>query len=428
MTILLVTLGSRGDVQPFCLLGRELARRGHDVRLVTTPDFRGLAAEYDVPFEPISDSSLKSIFQEADAASLFDQHASRMASLGFLWNLARVGRRAVVEMALRTRRLIDGADLVVFTGWTTFAGEFAREGGVPSCRVSLQPLLPSRRMPASLLASRDLGPLGNRLTYTALRLPTLLLAGAFAQVRSRTGGGRRLTAGANWLTLGLRDAPQLLAFSAALAPDPGDWPVPTVRTGFWFDDPPAGAALPPDLAAFLAAGPPPIYVGFGSMQLRAERVAALVLAALRLWGGRAVLSKNGGLRLPEHLPPNLFATGAVPHDLLLPRVSAVVHHGGAGTTAAVVRHGLPSVLLPVVGDQLFWGRKVSEAGACDPPVALGRVTPEELARRIARACELPGLREAARKLSAAVAAEPGLRAAADFLETLPERRRDPAAC
>jgi len=425
--ILFVTLGSRGDVQPFFLLARELKARGISVTIVANSDYRDLAASFGHNLVHASPTPLGDVFQTEGLRHLFDQYVrNRSRKLSQVLELKRALQNHFTGVMLNCLQQIRTADLVVYNPFAFFVGELARELAVPSIRVSSQPLLPSRNIPLSVFGGRELGAVGNRLSYEVLRVATAIaLRSVFRDFRRASGLGRALHAFANPLTLAMRSSHQLLAFSPALSPDPGDWPVPVTRTGFWFDEPRPGETLPSPLSSFLESGPPPLYVGFGSMVQGAARNTELILQALAIWGGRAILARGaGGLKPPEALPPNLFTVGAASHALLLPRCVAIVHHGGSGTTGAALRAGLPAVICPVLGDQLYWGRRTATVGAAEQPVALGRVTPEELAARIGRATGEERFRAAAGRMSGLLAREPGIAAAADFTVRLAMASRE----
>lgn len=421
----LVTFGTRGDVLPFCVLGRALQERGHAVRLVTASDYhksvRGLGLE---PVE--TGEGFEEILKDPRFEPLFRNYfAAGLSALPLLERLRRALQdrlTALIETSLAEMR---EADVVVFNPFAFFAGPLARELGIPAVRVMCQPLLPTRTMSASLFGGVDRGRIENRLSYEAFRLLSLFGRRSFAAIRRRHGLGRGLRTLANPLTSGLADLHHIAAWSPTLSPDPGDWPVPALVTGAWQAPPAPDAHLREHVEAFLADGPPPVYVGFGSMFWGGKRNTEVVLRALALWGGRAILQTGpGGLTPPPDLPPNLTYTRHADHALLFPRVAAVVHHGGAGTTAAALRAGRPSVILPLLGDQLFWGRRVAAVGASEPPVPLRQVGSEELAARIARAVSDPSLAAAAAQAGHRLAAEPGVAAAADRIDGLARARMD----
>lgn len=166
---------------------------------------------------------------------------------------------------------------------------------------------------------------------------------------------------------------------------------------------------PDDLAAFLAAGPPPIYIGFGSIVVDdPNHMTQLIFDAVRLTGRRALVSKGWGGLGAEQLgvPEGVFMLGNCPHDWLFQHVSCVVHHGGAGTTAAGIAAGRSTVIVPFFGDQPFWGAMVAKAGAGPRPIPYKQLTAEKLADAIKFALE-PATSEKASLLAAIIEAEHG---------------------
>lgn len=168
------------------------------------------------------------------------------------------------------------------------------------------------------------------------------------------------------------------------------------------------------LAAFLAAGPPPIYIGFGSIVVENPyAMTQLIFDAIRRTGQRALVSKGWiGLGADEKTPENIFLIGDVPHDWLFKRVSCVVHHGGAGTTAAGIAQGRPTVVIPFFGDQMFWGAMVATVGAGPKPVPYKELTPAKLAAAIMQALTPEALQKAT-ELAVSMSKERGAEAGAE---------------
>ncbi|MBP8950704.1 MAG: glycosyltransferase family 1 protein, partial [Candidatus Promineofilum sp.] len=217
----------------------------------------------------------------------------------------------------------------------------------------------------------------------------------------------------------LRQLPVLYGFSPAVVPRPADWDANIHVTGYWFLDSAAGWTPPPALAEFLDDGPPPVYVGFGSMASRQpEETADLVLRALAETGQRAVMLLGwAGLRA-DRLPASVIMVESVPHAWLFPRVAAVVHHGGAGTTAAGLRAGAPSVLIPFFGDQAFWAARVQALGVGPTPISRRELTAARLATAIHQAVTDEALRRRAADLGATIRAEDGVGHAVAFFAPL----------
>ena len=207
-----------------------------------------------------------------------------------------------------------------------------------------------------------------------------------------------------------------------VVPPPRDWPPTVTSTGYWFL-PATATALPDDLAAFLAAGEPPVLIGFGSMAgPDPAATTRTVLAAVARSGMRAVLATGWGGLSADRLPGDVMAIDQVPHDLLLPHVAAVVHHGGAGTTGAAAAAGRPQVICPFVADQPFWGRRMHALGVAPPAIHQSRLTAERLAAAVTHAVTDPAIRHAAAELGPRIATERGAAAAVDRLEALAQTR------
>lgn len=207
----------------------------------------------------------------------------------------------------------------------------------------------------------------------------------------------------------LMSTPMLGAYSPSIIPHPSDWPDSAHVTGYLFLDTQAGWQPSPELTAFLEAGDPPVYVGFGSMAGREpERLAGVALEALAKSGQRGLLLTGwGGLRAGS-VPDNVFAVDTAPHHWLFPRMAAVVHHGGAGTTAEGLRAGVPAVTVPFVLDQPFWGARVKALGLGPDPIPQKRLTPDRLANAIRTAVTDSDVKQRASSYGAAIRAEDGV--------------------
>jgi UDP:flavonoid glycosyltransferase YjiC (YdhE family) len=209
----------------------------------------------------------------------------------------------------------------------------------------------------------------------------------------------------------------LYGFSHHVVPKPPEWGANVYLTGYWFLDAPQTWRPPDDLLDFLAAGPPPVYVGFGSMADREPAVLAdIALDALRRADRRGVLLTGWGGLSSRDLPDTVFKLDHAPHDWLFPRMAAVVHHGGCGTTAAGLRAGVPTVVVPFFADQPFWGWRVARLGVGPAPIPRAELSAERLAAAIARATGEPGLRARAAALGERIRAEDGVACAAAAIE------------
>ncbi|HJW91521.1 MAG TPA: glycosyltransferase, partial [Anaerolineales bacterium] len=217
----------------------------------------------------------------------------------------------------------------------------------------------------------------------------------------------------------LHRSPTLYGFSPSVLPKPADWTDNIHVTGYWFLDSEADWTPPSALMDFLSRDSPPVYIGFGSMSNRKpEETADLVLRALTTSQQRAIiLSGWDGFRKAE-LPDTVFVVESIPHAWLFTHVAAVVHHGGAGTIAAGLRAGIPSIAIPFFGDQLFWGQRVAALGVGPEPIPRQKLTAERLAQAIQQAVTDQAMRQRAANLGARIQTEDGIAQAVAILQHL----------
>lgn len=223
----------------------------------------------------------------------------------------------------------------------------------------------------------------------------------------------------DYFRLNAPSTPIVYGYSRHVAPVPPDWGDWLYVTGYWFLDADDSWRPPADLVAFLDDGPPPVYVGFGSMvDQEAEAVTKIVLQALASSGRRAILL-GGWSRLGQgKLPESILRVDWAPHSWLFPRMAAVVHHGGAGTTAAGLRAGVPDVIVPYFADQPFWAGRVRALGVGPEPIPRQKLTAERLAEAIESASMDEEMGRRARELGRKIQAEDGVATAVPLIERL----------
>ncbi|WP_425258771.1 glycosyltransferase [Rubrivivax sp. RP6-9] len=423
MRVLLLTLGSRGDVEPFIALGLGLRAAGHAVTLCTSRRFGAVVAGHGLRHAPMDDAFVALLESSAGRAGL-----ARSGSLpGMLSTTLRLMRR-VGPMQEQVQRDCWAAaqacrpDLIVHHLKILGAPDIAQQLGVPAVLAPLVPMVqPTAGRPCPVLPAgldRWFGAGARRAGYRLVNtLATRCGTGPVQRWRHACG----LPPRPHTMDL-LRDAqgrPVLLlhGHSEVLLPRPADWPAHAVATGWWHLPPAGDWRPPPALQAFLDAGPPPVYVGFGSMAGRDPAgLAQRVVEALARAGLRGVLARGWGGLQPAAVPGHVHLIDEAPHDRLLPLMAAVVHHGGAGTTAAGLRAGRPTVVCPFFGDQPFWGRVVHDAGLGPAPLPQRRLTPARLAAAMRLAVESVPMRQAAATVGARLRAEDGVARAVAWLE------------
>ncbi|MEU7015237.1 glycosyltransferase [Streptomyces sp. NPDC046385] len=392
MRIVMMTAGSRGDVAPYTGLGAGLVRAGHEVTLAAHGVFEPLVAGSGVRFRPLPVDP-RAELRSARGRRLHDARTGA----GKLVRLASMARGAADEM---TAALVEAAregEVLLVGGALGPLGYAIAEGlSVPALGLHLQPLHPTREFPAPVLGTRSLGRLGNRLSGRAVMASVELLFSDAVRSLRRHG---LATAGRS------RTWPVLHGYSELVVPRPRDWPAGLEVSGYWW--PHETGQLPPELEDFLAAGPPPVFVGLGSATVPdPERVSREIVAALRAAKVRGIVQRGwAGL---EARGDDILTVDEVPHSLLFPRTAAVVHHAGAGTTGAVLRAGVPSVPVPVQFDAAFWAARLTALGTAPGVVPLRRLTSEALAVALRRATGDGSHRARARALADRLAAEDGV--------------------
>ncbi len=350
MKVGLLTAGTRGDVEPFIALALALRAKGAPVLIAAPPELRELVESFGVPFRPI----------RADYLSAISTIKGRAATRGNPvagWQLYReLVLPGVAAMLRDAADALSGVDALVFHPKALAGRHLVEAWKVPGWVVATAPLLvQTDDFPAPSTVHRNLGPL-NRLTYA---LPGLAETAVRAEIRSwRLDLGLPQIPARGVRMAGTRRLPVLHAHSRFLVPTPRDWDADCHVTGFWTVPPASRASLGLPLVDFLDSGPEPIVVGFGAMTgPDAAATAQVAVTAARALRRRVVL-----VGLPEVTGSDVISVGNVPFRRLFPRAVATIHHGGAGTTAASLIAGKPTVLVPHGLDQPFWAERVRQAG------------------------------------------------------------------
>lgn len=374
--IAIATIGTRGDVQPYLSLALALKTLGYSVVLGANADFEDMITGYDIEFHSLGDS-IQSFLQQSQFEDVMSQNM-----LMSMPALLRDGQKIVDTAARQAWKMAQGADAILLNMNTSFGIDIAEALDIPAIMTALQPLNTTSEFPLCAYTGPDLGPAFNRLSYATTSvqqayydLPRNRLRRELLGLEPRKKGGVfKDNEGRNLTTL--------YAYSPLVSPRPRDWPKSAIVTGYWQLQDDTGWEPSERFKAFLAAGSKPVYIGFGSMPFGAERNTQILKEAVARWGGRAVVSRGWGGINPDDLPDSIYAIARAPHDKLFQHVAGVVHHGGAGTTAAGLYAGRPTFVVPQAIDQPYWGRRVQKLGCGPAPVWLRKLTPQILARSL----------------------------------------------
>jgi sterol 3beta-glucosyltransferase len=407
MRIDLLAIGSRGDVQPFVALGLGLRMAGHRVRIVTLDGFDDLVRTHGLEHRSIGRSP-RDIAASAAGREWVERRSS---TRGFLQGFVRVAESLIEAGVASYWGVCQDVEAIIVSGMGLLvAVHIADRLRIPLIRVQLSPF-----------ARTHYDWAGRKNLRTAVRGEwTAFLHAAFrfllwTKLRSTTNAARRSVLSLPPLPLAepfsAMDRQRLLvldAYSPAVVPRPPDWDDWIHVTGYWFLDHSPAWAPPPALLDFLKSGPAPVFAGFGSTPFPdPEGATTLVVGSLERAGQRGVIVAGGSGLPTGRLSDDVISLESVPHSWLFPRVSAAVHHGGAGVTGAALCAGLPCVVVPVFADQPFWGERVFSLGAGPRPIPARQLTQEKLATAI-RATANPEIRRRAAALGERIRAENGV--------------------
>ena len=411
MKIAIATVGTRGDVQPYITLGLGLQADGHQVQIATDPLFQRFIEGYGLGFAAVNADPRQAMQEDMRQVGSNPVRLLRWIDEQF----TPLARQYFIDM----QAAVQNADAVLVSALAFAAMHVAQARGIPSLASYLYPISPTRAFPSMAASSlppwlANLGwvnwwsfrfynlgffritlPVINQLRQEILELPPVPWS--------------------YYSAIDVSEVPILYGYSQYVLPIPADWGAQLHVTGYWFL-PDMDYQPPGELSAFLDQGPKPVYIGFGSMlDVEATRTTQIVLEALEMSGQRAILHGGWSELGALDLPANVLRIGDIPHSWLFPRMAAVVHHGGAGTTAAGLRAGIPSVIVPYFGDQPFWARIVHQLGASPAPIPRLKLSAGKLAGALQEATQDQALQEASSKLGAKIQGERGVQNAAELI-------------
>lgn len=416
--IVILTLGSRGDVQPYVALGQGLQQAGHQVRLVAPRTFANLASAYGLAFAPVQLNPQEEL-QKPEVQAFFRQGPARlMLNLG---KLIRFSQGLYDQLFADFWAGSAGADLIIAASVAYGAQECAEKRCIPLIASHLAPVSPTRAFSNIFMtAARPLGPF-NRVTHLLMeQISWQSVRTAVNRWRTQTLALPPLpTFQTIYTRMRATGLPILYAYSPHLIPKPADWLPQETVTGYWFLDAPTTFQPSEALVRFLNQGVPPICIGFGSMSIEdPPQVIELIREALRLSGQRAILLA-GWAKLPaDTADVQIFCLDQAPHDWLFPQVAAILHHGGAGTTGACLRAGIPAIITPFLLDQFGWAEIVQRRGLGLKTKPIARLTAPALAATIQQTIADQAMRQRVATLGRQVREEQGVLSAIQALGAL----------
>jgi UDP:flavonoid glycosyltransferase YjiC (YdhE family) len=420
-TIRLLSVGSRGDLQPYLAILLELQRRGHAIQLIGSVNFEAIATAHAIPFVPLP-GDYRQLLASKQGLKLLRGKPVKLVS-----------KQLLEAMLTTAAAAMAGTDLLLVTPLALWGYHLAEAEGCPLMVLSPIPIIatgdfaflqfpgPPDPPPPRRIGQRLRRRL-NRLSYHSVSLLKWRQDSGVIQVWRRNRGLAPLPWGG---ARSRRDAPAQLAnpavlhlFSPRVLARPADWQASASVAGYCFLESPSAtdeiraSSYQPadDLREFLDSGDRPFHAGFGSMMARdPAALGSLLVEAARIAGQRLILSPGWGRIVPRTaLPASVYLLEECPHSWLFPQLKGAIHHGGAGTTATTLRHGLPSTVVAFFADQPAWGRTLERLGVSPATHRLPTLNAETLALSMGAIADNPSFRIRARELQQMLAGEDGV--------------------
>lgn len=413
MTITILATGTTGDTVPYIALGVALQKAGHTVRFTTFENYAGLVKSHGLDFYPVKGDVAKVAGSEEVQRMKADSPLKMILSFNKL-------KTYVYGMQEDFFNACKGADAVVYHPGAAIGYFAAKEYNIPSILLATPvPMSPTREYPSmAFYRGNSKNKVWNLMTHKIFEnVMWMASKSAVKAFWQKEFGYLPKDFASPFSKQDTKEYPTIVSCSRHVFPRSNDWPEHVHLTGYWYLDEAADWQPPADLLNFLGSGLQPVYVGFGSIGDRREAIATteLVVEALRRTGQRGIIATGwGGLAKLEKTPEDVFFLESAPHAWLFPRMAAVVHHGGAGTTAAGLRAGIPAVIIPFANDQFAWGQRVYELGAGAAPIPRKKLTVDKLVQAIG--CVLQDkVKATAEQLGREIRKENGMETAAKII-------------
>jgi sterol 3beta-glucosyltransferase len=405
MKIAILTLGTRGDVQPYAVLGQALVQRGHQVTLSTAKNFEQIVKSYGVDFAPV----------EADFQELLNSDEGKKMMKGnpfaIKTNLNTWVYPLLINSLTAFYKLARESDIVLYHV-KTLADSFADQFPHKMIRANVLPIVePTREFANPAFSGLPIPHFLNKLTYKFSNLSIKLLSKPIGQFRAKFDLPK------DFKTPTVKN---IYGISSAFLPVPHDFPKLSKFTGFWFGT--STVELSTDLTTFIQKGKAPLLLTFGSMPFKSQfDLQTAIIKLTETLDTRIIVIKGWGLDQTERLEknPKIKVIQSAPYEKLFPLTKAIIHHGGIGTTAECLRAGKPFLICPIlypIGDQKFWGQHAYQKGLAVKPVPISKMTEKIFLESINELLTNQQLYDNANQIKKLISKENGLEKTIDEIE------------
>jgi sterol 3beta-glucosyltransferase len=376
--ITILCSGSRGDFQPYIALALELKKLGKNVRITGSRSFESFICSYGIDFYPIQ-ADFESLHVDKNMLKQAQTADNPLKMLLAFNKMKKYG----IFMAKEFYAACEGSELIIYHPGVTM-GYFAAENlGIPSVLASPFPMHKTKEHTSVILYGRSKSnPFTNTVSYSMLQgMLWLASKGSVKGFWKEQFGSKPSKFGCPFERHTDRQHPAIVSCSNFVFKRPSDWNLNIYQSGYWFIEEQADYNASEELLNFINSGDKPIYIGFGSVFDMDDRykMSKLVIDALVKSRRRGILCGMGNL---HNIPDSVFVIDSIPHSWLFERVSAVCHHGGAGTSAAGFKAGVPSIIIPSSNDQFAWAHRAYDLGVGSKPINMKKLTAENLSEAI----------------------------------------------
>ncbi|MCL2320857.1 MAG: glycosyltransferase [Oscillospiraceae bacterium] len=417
MKITIVAMGSRGDIQPYVALGKELKKLGHEIHMPVPEVFKEMVLDAKLNYTPIYGIDPVAFLKRKELV----EAREKKNGLSFLAKLFSDMKPLAELYFKQIMEACKGSDAIISAFIYLGAYDIAEKLNIPCIQSVLYPLYPTVEFPSIIL------PFSNKNKFFYLfNITTHLILGELVWLATSkwTNKIRREYLGLKpygffgpYLKQLKDRAPVLFAFSPHVIKKPHDWFKNWIVTGYFFNDDIENYTPPEDLVSFIKSGSKPIYIGFGSMiDDNPIKTTEMILEAIKLSGVRAIVSAGWTDLGKDKLPDSVFLVKDVPHSWLFKNVQTTITHGGAGTAAASMRAGVPTIITPFLGDQFYWGKHLYKLGVSPKPVDFNKLNAINLSNLIKTAINDENMKQKAKELGKLISSENGTQKAAKIVD------------